>query len=517
MASSLEETNKEIRRKDVDVEQIKKERKGIHEAGKAAAGKTSVVDADILDNPRVPKKAKDEIKERILWQPLINPTTGRSVQREFLESTEDEVLFAGGRGSGKSDALLIEPLRFVEKHRDFWALIIRPSLKELEELMSRGKRLYADAFPGVKWSASTKTFIFPSGAKVEFGYCEHKDDVERYRGRQFSMLLIDELTMIPTEEMYNALRSSVRTTNSEIPPRTLCTTNPYGVGFIWVKNRFINQGPEGETITVKTDVPGYGTFTTTRKWLQSTIQDNPLVTADYVAYLATLPEEMRKRWLEGSWDGGSGLAFPEFDTAKHVIKPFDIPPTWPRFRACDWGYSTMAITVWFAVDPEERLYVYREHVASLTTADVFARDILSLEAGERIEYGVIDGSVGDKRGSSAPSVDEEMRNAGLIWRYGDKTAGSRLAGKNLMHKRLQVDRYLDTPTIFFFDTCRECIEEMGSLPSCPNNPEDVDTKAKDHAWDALRFGVLSRPRFTDEEWRTPIVAPPPVVDSWFGY
>ncbi len=369
-------------------------------------------------------------------------------------------------------------------------------MPELAELISRARILYTDAFPGVKWKVQEKIFAFPSGARIEFGYCDTKEDVERYRGQEYSWLGVDELTMFPSEDIYNALRSSVRTTDPTLKAYTRCTSNPYGVGFNWVKKRFISMGPEGETITITVDTP-VGKRTTTRKWFQSSYQDNPLVKDEYVAYLATLPETLRKRWLEGSWDGGDGAAFPDFDRAKHVIKPFAIPGNWKRFRAIDYGYTTMGVCLWFAVDPEDCLYVYREMCTTMVTAEDFAKKVLEKERGEHISYGVIDGSIGANRGTTDPTLDELMRKAGLICRYSDRSAGSRVSGKMLMHQYLAIDPDLNKPRIQIFDTCAELIDELSSLPSGENNPDDVQKKGVvDHSWDACRYGILSRPKFS---------------------
>jgi hypothetical protein len=326
-----------------------------------------------------------------------------------------------------------------------------------------------------------------------------------------SWLGIDELTMFPTEEIYNALRSSVRSTDPELRAYTRATSNPYGVGFNWVKKRFISLGPEGQTINVSIDTP-IGKRTTTRKWFQSNYQDNPLVKEEYISYLASLPEKMRKRWLEGSWDGGDGAAFPDFERSIHVIKPFNIPGNWPRFRAIDYGYTTMGVCLWFAVDPEDCLYIYRELKTTLVTADEFAKMVLKAEKGEYISYGVIDGSIGANRGTTDPTLDEIMRKEGLICRYSDRSAGSRMAGKNLMHQYLAEDHNLKRPRLQIFDCCEELIDELSSLPSGELNPDDVQKKGVvDHAWDACRYGILSRPKFSSGF----TYEPPPTHDHYF--
>jgi len=45
-----------------------------------------------------------------------------------------------------------------------------------------------------------------------------------------------------------------------------------------------------------------------------------------------------------------------------------------------------------------------------------------------------------------------------------------------------------------FDNCKNLISQLPAIPLDKNNPEDVDTKAEDHLYDALRYGVMTRPK-----------------------
>ena len=46
------------------------------------------------------------------------------------------------------------------------------------------------------------------------------------------------------------------------------------------------------------------------------------------------------------------------------------------------------------------------------------------------------------------------------------------------------------------DNCTNLISQLPILPLDKANPEDINTKAEDHLYDALRYGVMSRPRFS---------------------
>ena len=93
---------------------------------------------------------------------LFRPNPGP--QTEFLEASEDTVLFAGARGGGKSYALIIDPLRYAD-NKNFRALILRKTMPELRQLIGWAKDIYLQAFPGTRWKEQEKSFVFPSGAK----------------------------------------------------------------------------------------------------------------------------------------------------------------------------------------------------------------------------------------------------------------------------------------------------------------------------------------------------------------
>jgi hypothetical protein len=234
-----------------------------------------------------------------------------------------------------------------------------------------------------------------------------------------------------------------------------------------------------------------------RRFIPAKLSDNPSLAAsgDYEMMLLSLPEHQRKQLLDGNWDIAEGAAFSEFNRAIHVVDPFTIPRDWPRFRACDYGYSSFSAVLWFAVAPDDSIVVYRELYVSKVLAEDLANMVLQLEANETIRYGVLDSSCWHKRGDTGPSIAERMIMKGCRWRPADRSAGSRVAGKNEVHRRLQVDPVTENPRIVFFNNCKQIIADLPALPLDKVNPEDINTKINfDHLYDALRYGLMSRPR-----------------------
>jgi len=461
-------------------------------------------------------------QQNIIWQPFAGPQT------YFLMADEDEVLFSGGRGSAKSSALIIDPLRYVG-NKDFRALILRRTMPELKELIGRAKELYNQAFPNVKWYTQDKHFVFPSGALIEFGYCDTIDDIERYRGQEYAWLGIDEISQFPSVDWFYKLKGSIRSTKMRTKIRA--TTNPSGVGRNWVKEYWIDKGPPNVPIREEIDSP-FGKLLLTKRWIHSTVRDNPalLSSPQYLAILASLEEPLRSAWLDGSWDAMEGMAFPDFKKPIHVVEPFQIPSNWLRFRGMDWGYSSPAVCIWCAVDYDNNIYVYREYAVNgevsrkkyeePITADKFGRKVLELEQGEFVRYGVADASMWAKRGDPGPSIAEAMEMERCFWRQSDRSDKQRESGVLEMHRLLKLDEFTKKPKIFIFDTCKELIKCLSSLPVDETNPEDVDTKANDHAWDALRYALMSRPNIANcwDDWLHKADRERPViVDPTFGY
>ena len=332
---------------------------------------------------------------------------------------------------------------------------------------------------------------------------------------------VDEVCQLSEEEPYQKLLMSIRSSKSDIKKCVRLTANPSGVGKHWVKARFIDPAPLMNRFDVEYNIGGK-TVNLSRKAINSTVFNNPSLKRDpqYIAQLQSLGNEnLRRQWLDGDWDADDGLAFSEFSKKKHVCDPFPIPQYWKKFRAADWGFSSRAACLWFAVDPRGTLYVYREYGATNERPEKFAENVLFRESEEDISYGVLDASAWDNRGATSPALT--MIRSGCHWRPADnKTKGSRSHGKMLVHHYLADDVNTAEPRLKIFSTCRELIKELSTLPLDPKNTEDVDTDAPDHFYDGLRYGLQSRPVKTSlfsDRGRLIRPQPPVILNRKTGY
>ena len=431
-------------------------------------------------------------------------------QTDFLAAGEKDVLYGGAAGGGKSYAMLVDPLRYAHKkaHR---ALILRRSMPELREMIDKSRELYPQAFPGAKFKEVEKLWNFPSGAKVEFGFLERDADVYRYQGQAYSWIGFDEITHLPTEFSWNYLASRLRTTDPEIQTYLRCTANPGGVGSHWVKQRYIEPNEHNKSFQGKDGL--------TRKFIPARLADNPYLDADgvYEQMLKSLPPTQRQQLLEGNWDVAEGAAFTEFEPAVHVITPFALPVHWERVKGIDYGYASESCCLWGIMDLNDNtLIIYRELYRKGLTGEELGSIITDMETEDPFSVnGVLDTAAWANTGTTGPTVGESLIKAGHKLRRADK---NRIQGKIQIHEYLKI-RENGRPKLQIFNTCPNLIRELQSIPLSKINPEDVDTKASDHAYDALRYMIMSRPRMESPLERMrglkrEIYRP---VDSTFGY
>lgn len=225
-------------------------------------------------------------------------------QRLFLDLDTKEAFFGGAAGGGKSIALLMAALKYVDKPR-YAALIIRKDLPRLElpgGLIPRSHEWFSQhAEKGVRWNAARRTWIFPTGkvelpATITFGYLARPLDKFRYASSEFQYIAFDELTDF-SEEDYLFLFSRLRSSHVHgVTLRMRSASNPGGIGRLWVRQRFIDGAEQDSKSPRRWKKDG-------RVYIPSKIDDNPHLDADaYRHSLSHLPPVDRERLMNGDWD-----------------------------------------------------------------------------------------------------------------------------------------------------------------------------------------------------------------------
>ena len=406
-------------------------------------------------------------------------------QREFFLSRARHTAYGGARGGGKSWAMRRKFILLALRYPGLNLLLLRRTLPELREnhLIPMQRELYGFAV----YNSAERVFRFPNGSRIKLGYCDTLQDVYQYQGQEYAVIGFEEATHF-TEEQMRFLTTCNRTTRKDFSPRMYYTCNPGNVGHAWVKRLFIDR------LYAENENPDDYLFIPAR------IYDNKvLLDADpnYIRQLEALPEELRRAHLDGDWDVHAGQYFREFSRDRHVIEPFEIPSWWRRFRSMDWGYNDPCCVLWHAVDGENRVYTYRELYVRETRAGEVAAMVLELSRGESISYTVASPDMWQKRGAvlsgaggfEGETLAELFTSSGLSLTPADN---SRVPGWNRVRDFLAAAPD-GRPNWLCFSDCLNLIRQLPALQFDQHNREDA-ADGDDHAPEALRYALMSRPR-----------------------
>lgn len=279
------------------------------------------------------------------WKPF--PKQEKALQYAYFT---DELLYGGARGPGKTDCgmvWLVEPIYI--KNPEYRALVIRRNADDLRDWIDRAERMFARC--GAKRVGKPAEFRFPSGAIIRTGHLKDSGAYTKYQGHEYQKILIEELTQIPTEDNYEKLIASNRSTIEGLRASVFATTNPDGPGHCWVKKRFHCMDESMKIYEYNDKKTGL-----VRKivFIPGKVDDNPhLIKNDpkYIAFLNSIKDDvLREQWRHGSWE--------EFDVEgayyteqirqaerEGRITQLAVNPLVPVDITFDLGYKTMRL--WF--------------------------------------------------------------------------------------------------------------------------------------------------------------------------
>ncbi len=427
----------------------------------------------------------------------------RQIEATAAADTHQYTLYGGSAGPGKSYWLRWYPIRKLMQWGQKYSLTgIRGGLfsQDFPTLKDRQISKMEIEFP--KWLGDIKnTQSGGLGFYLKPRYGSHVlalrnlDDPSKYLSSEFALIAIEELTE-NDEDTFHRLRGRMRWPG--IPdPQFIGATNPGGRGHAWVKKFWIDRDfpPELESLSSQFD------------YVRALPDDNPYLSASYLATLESLPEKLRKAYRFGNWDVFEGQYFMEWNRDMHVVSaaekfPHGVPLAWPKFRSIDIsGRDGTTSCHWYALDPDGRVWVYREYYYGVGVRgmdgqviqvgrdyDEHATAIASMSEDddgvqENYQYTVIDSAAFAKAGYSetAAQVYERHGVVGLI-----PSAKERVTGWNTVHTYLRWN--LSTrPKLQVLDCCVNLIRTLPLLQHDERKPEDIDSRGEDHAADELRY------------------------------
>lgn len=409
-------------------------------------------------------------------------------QALFHTTTADEALFGGSAGPGKSAALVAEAVTTALQYPGIPVDLFRRTIPMLKSSLVPEIHKQCAAYINaghMRYNGQDRQFIFKNGSTINLNYLDTAADIYRYQGQEMPYLMFDELTQFP-QDWYEYLKTRNRTSNKDWPVRIRATSNPGGVGHGWVKRVFIDSAPWGQLHEdPETKL--------TQIFIPARIDDHPdeHFKEQYKKKLQAIKDPaLRKALLDGDWNIFSGQVFTEWRRDLHVVEPFTIPDHWPRWSGYDHGYNTQAANVWLTRDPQSgRKYVYREMYETKTGVTELSSIIKRYEQGERIVPRMADPAIWKGAGNqnTGETVAQLFEKEQI---YFTPANNDRIAGKTQLHNNLALLPD-GLPGLQVFANCTELIRTLPDLPYDQHRPEDVDTKAEDHLYDALRYALMS--------------------------
>ena len=415
-------------------------------------------------------------------------------QQAFHDATEDDVLYGGAAGGGKSVAIVMEGLRACARHPGMRVLLVRRSYDELAESVFPvlGKFGFAAAL-GARWNGTERELRFPNGSLFRFRYMENLADASRRQGGQYQLLLVDEATLMPPG-VVDILKFERLRSDGTVPVLgTRSTCNPGGPSHAQVKARYIDGTAHGTNVVA--DDQGL-----TVRFVQAKSTDNPHLDDGYQKRLDAIPDPQRRAAMrDGDWDQFAGMMFPEWRHHRHTLDPITLPAGLKRFNGIDWGYTAPWCTLWGAQDEDGRVWIYRELYKTQVGEKEQAAQILAAESEDEhvaARYG--DDAMWATRGDAKPVATVYAENGVPLTPAGK---GGRVAGWQRVHSFLdeapacphhRAQGWATCPLLHVFTTCTELIRTLPALPHAQTgDPEDADTKAEDHAPDSLRYLLIN--------------------------
>lgn len=295
----------------------------------------------------------------------------RGGAREIFRCRDTEVLFEGPAGTGKTRAALEKVFAVCSKYPGARVLLVRKTRTSMSETVLRTWEdlVVPKGHPATAGGASRSfrsIYTFPNRSQV---IVLGMDKPDRLMSMDLDMAVAFEATELTEDDWEKVLTRIGR--NFVVPySQAIADCNP-GAGTHWLNQR-ANRGGMTRVLSRHVDNPMWHDGS---DWTEAG--------RGYLAKLNRMTGHRRERLLEGRWASASGVVYPEFDAALHVVDPFEIPETWRVVRGVDFGYTNPTVCQWWAIDPDDRMYLFRELYRTGLTATDAAKIIRDVDPTRR--------------------------------------------------------------------------------------------------------------------------------------
>lgn len=466
-------------------------------------------------------------------------------QDDFMRVKLFEALYHGTRGPGKTDALIMSFAQHVNKgYGPAWrGVIFRQTYPQLADVQAKTEKWFRLIFgASAKFNKAKMQWEWSTGEVLLLRHMNRPADYWNYHGHEYPFIGWEELCNWANDECYTKMFACCRSSTPGVPRMVRATTNSYGPGHNWVKERFRLHGTWWRSITIMDAVNADGKPEPNRCSIYGHIDENKILLAadpDYkqtVVAAASNPA-MAEAWLAGSWEIVAGGMFDDVWRPQYNILPaFDVPVSWRVDRSFDWGSSSPFSVGWWAESDGSDLRMRDGRVRSTVKGDLFrihewygwtgranqglrmlAVDISKGIVERELQWGLKSGSAGLEKSRVRPGpADNEIHNVengvsiamdmgrpvrigneihrGVSWTRSDKRSGSVKTGLEQMRKMMRnahpsKGRPREYPGLFVTEECTQFLRTVPNLPRSERDMDRVDDNAEDHVCDETRYRV----------------------------
>lgn len=411
-------------------------------------------------------------------------------QLEFHTSNSKVRLFIGGNRSGKTVAGATEIV--------WWATGKHPYLKTPEppvrcrviavdinegiEQITRpevARWLPLSELKGSSWekaySKEQRELTLANGSTVEF--MSYEMDVDKFAGTSRHLIWMDEE---PPEDIFK--ENLARTI--DVGGRILISMTPLD-GLSWTYEGLYLAGKTNPNVKV----------------VEVDMTENPhLNPAEIQSFLAGLDDDEKKARVHGRYVQMGGRYYDKYLTDRNILDPFVPSKEWLWVVGMDAGYTNPTVFLWAAVDADGRIFVFDEHYESQKLPSEHAVDIHAKNKsfGKEPDYYVGDPSIRNIDPITGTSLQLEYMEVGIPIILGNN---DQRAGISRVQNALKGDSR--GPRLFITRNCVNLLYELPRLRQSvwahrrlwkTRNKKEEQHKHNDHASDALRYLVASRPQ-----------------------
>lgn len=414
-------------------------------------------------------------------------------QAEFLKLVLDPkgpqyVGYYGGFGSGKSvvlcTAIITQAVLYGGDYlisRHFMPELRRTTMKTFLEMCPKELVLEVRV-------ADAEVHLKSKGGKATI-YFIGLDEPGKIDSMNLSGFAIDEASQT-TEEAFLKLQGRLR--NPKGLRKGLLVGNPKGRDHVY--RYFVSK------VAIKPDAHHK------YKMIVAPSTENIHLPEGYVeGMLSSYSKERIERDVNGSFDSFEGMIFSDFNRSLHVVDPFDVPKEWTRVIGQDDGFTNPAASIFGAVDNDGNLWIYDEVYQRETLVEDLCKNFIAPKmAGQKFQAMYIDPSTKAKRnqanGRAYSNFSVYMENL-PDWLPIIPANNEVQTGIGRVQSFMKVNPKTGEPRLKIFSNCTNLIEEIGEYrwaelsanQEGTKNQKEEPRKYNDHACDALRYLVMSRP------------------------